>query len=652
MRFFFSTYRHSIAVITVVLATVLSSFGCVKKSEMPSAQKPVVAYSEDAEEVLQVDSDILDEVVSEANLSRLISEKSALSGSLSLNAFLSSDWKSRLPLRLKSGLVKYYVDLNKSDEIVGLGDVMVNRFKPSERHLQSLGRIAKIQKRSFAEFDLARIELKSSDAPVFIERMNQINRLPGVLFLEPNSSFQVNTTPNDARWPEQWGMAAANLPWVWSHPAPKVKTIVALIDSGIDYKHVDLKSNIWINNGEIPGNGIDDDKNGYIDDVHGWNFWDDNNVVSDLHGHGTHCAGIAGAEGHNSFGIAGAHWRGKLMPVKILSDTGLGDWGAAYEGILYAISNGAKILSNSYGSHSVSAIMANAMELASSSGVLVVASAGNDSRPTSIFPAKYTKDFGNILSVGSVDQKLSLSPFSNFLDGVDLAAPGSAILSTLPDNRYGIRSGTSMSAPLVAGAAALLWDHFPQSSALELRSAILRGATVLPSLEGKISGGRLINAQSAFQLLNQKDGVPIDPVERGLRFQLFGGKWKKSGDLVGKAPMLSGSIGRISTRFKTNKKNFAVVYESNLKLKESGEYSFYPSSDGRVELFIDGAQVNLYSVGNKNNSQVSGTAILSSGYKKIRIVYMSSDGRKSLKLLWSGPNLPKQNINNSGVLFY
>ena len=619
---------------------------------MPSAQSVVVSYSEDAEDVLQVDADILDDVVSESNLSLMIAGQSGLSGSISLNAFLSSDWKSRLPLRLKSGLIKYHADLKKSDEIVGLGDVMVNRFKPSARHLQTLNRIAKIQKRSLAEFDLAKIELKSSDLPLFIERMNQINRLPGVLFVEPNSSFKINSTPNDPRWPEQWGMATGNLQWVWSKPAPKVQTIVALIDTGIDYKHVDLKNNIWVNSGEIPGNGIDDDNNGYIDDVHGWNFWDDNNVVSDLQGHGTHCAGITGAEGHNRAGIAGAHWNGKIMPVKVFSDSGLGDWGASYQGILYAISNGAKILSNSYGSDSVSAIMANAMELASTSGVLVVASAGNDARPAAIFPARYTKDFGNILSVGSVDKKLSLSPFSNFLDGVDLAAPGTAILSTLPDNRYGVLSGTSMSAPLVAGAASLLWDHFPQSTALELRSAILRSATVLPSLEGKIAGRRLINAQSAFQLLRQTAGAPTEPVERGLRYQLFSGKWKNSGDLVGKTPTLSGSSGRISTRFKTDKKSFAVVFESNLNLKESGEYSFYPTSDGRVELFIDGVQVELNPEGNSNKSKVSGTAMLSSGYKKLRLVYMSSDGKKSLKLRWSGPNQPKQNINNSGVLFY
>ena len=626
--------------------------GCINKSKVSLKQSDSVVYSEDVAEILDLDSDLLDEVVSESNLALMLGDRVDVSDTISLNALLRSDWKSRLPLKLKSGLVKTFEGLEESDEIVGLGDVMVSQFRPSVVHSKHLKRIEKLQKRPLLQFDLAKVELKNSSGLNLAERLSRLNRTPGVLFVEPNISLRTVAQPNDPRWPEQWGLASANLPWVWAKASPKTQALVAIIDTGVDINHTDLKSNVWINDGEIPNNGIDDDLNGYIDDVHGWNFFDNNNDVLDRHGHGTLCAGIAGAIGNNEVGIAGARWNGKLMAVKSFSDTGVGRMGATYEGLLYAISNGARVLSSSFGSPSASALMANAMELASASGVLVVAAAGNEASPAALYPAKYTKDFGQILSVASVDKNLSLSSFSNFNDGVDLAAPGSSILSALPENKFGFMSGTSMATPLVAGVASLLWDHFPKASALDLQSAILRGASALRSLEGKIAGGRVVNAQSAYLALSEALNLPDVPVLRGLQFQLFSGKWKSSAKLEGVNPTLIGSMGRISTRIKSSGKNFAVVYDSYLKLTSDGQYSFYPSSSGKVELFIDGKEVQLKPSSGKKNSELVGQAKLSAGFKKFKLVFINSDQKKSIKLLWSGPQIQKQNINKSSVLFY
>jgi hypothetical protein len=221
--------------------------GCINKSKVSLKQSDSVVYSEDVAEILDLDSDLLDEVVSESNLALMLGDRVDVSDTISLNALLRSDWKSRLPLKLKSGLVKTFEGLEESDEIVGLGDVMVSQFRPSVVHSKNLKRIEKLQKRPLLQFDLAKVELKNSSGLNLAERLSRLNRTPGVLFVEPNISLRTVAQPNDPRWPEQWGLASANLPWVWAKASPKTQALVAIIDTGVDINHTDLKSNVWIN---------------------------------------------------------------------------------------------------------------------------------------------------------------------------------------------------------------------------------------------------------------------------------------------------------------------------------------------------------------------------------------------------------------------
>ena len=238
--------------------------------------------------------------------------------------------------------------------------------------------------------------------------------------------------------------------------------VVGVIDTGIDYKHEDLAANIWINPGEIPDNGIDDDNNGYVDDIHGINSITGSGDPMDDHYHGTHCAGIIGAVGDNGKGITGVNWTVKIIGIKFVSG-GFGLDSDAVESINYAVglrNRGVniRVLSNSWGGGGYSQSLLDAINQANTSGILFVAAAGNNSSDNDaslFYPASY--DTLNVLAVASTDHNDNLSSFSNYgATTVDIAAPGSSILSTYPNNNYYSTSGTSMATPHVAGAAALL----------------------------------------------------------------------------------------------------------------------------------------------------------------------------------------------------
>ena len=270
--------------------------------------------------------------------------------------------------------------------------------------------------------------------------------------------------------------------------------VVAVIDSGVDYKHRDLADNIWANINEIPDNGIDDDENGFVDDYHGWDFFDKDNDPGDEHSHGTHCAGIIAAVGDNGVGVVGINWRAGIMPLKFICAEGWGTMGDAVCAIDYATAMGAKVISCSWGGDSYSHALKDAIEAANEAGVVFVAAAGNaggnnDDLP--FYPSSY--DCENIISVAATDRNDSLASFSCWgPKSVDLAAPGDSVVSTLPGDLYGGKSGTSIAAPHVAGAAALIRAHKPTWSHTRTISAILEGVEPCSSLEGKVAtGGRL-----------------------------------------------------------------------------------------------------------------------------------------------------------------
>jgi len=277
-----------------------------------------------------------------------------------------------------------------------------------------------------------------------------------------------------------WGNDMVNAPEVWARGYTGSGIVVAVLDTGVDYNHADLRGNIWRNPGEIAGNGIDDDGNGYIDDVHGWDFINNDNDPLDRNGHGTHVAGTIAAE-NNGFGITGVAYHARIMPVQVLGDNGGGSSRAVANGIRYAANNGAHVINLSLGSNLPSPDIYSAIQYATSRGVVVVMAAGNDGDPRPDYPAFYATEFG--LSVGAVDMNRNIASFSNRAgtDGAmcHVVAPGVSIVSTVPNNRYASYSGTSMATPHVAGVVALMLSANPNLTPAQVRDMITSSAVQL-----------------------------------------------------------------------------------------------------------------------------------------------------------------------------
>ncbi len=324
--------------------------------------------------------------------------------------------------------------------------------------------------------------------------------------------------PDDPKFGDQWGLhnvgqtggledADIDAPEAWQRGTGSHDVTVGVIDLGIDYTHPDLEGNIWVNAGEVPGNGIDDDGNGYVDDVRGWDFVNDDNDPMDDDFHGTHVAGVIGAVGDNHVGISGVCWRVRLAALKFLNHYGSGLTSDAAEAVAYAGAMGMDVTCNSWQGGTRSEILRMAIESAAVRGCLFVAAAGNiqhdlDSKP--LFPASY--ECSNIVVVAATDPFDKLAWFSNFgLKGPLIAAPGVSILSTMPVRmtlsmeeywlapNYDYLDGTSMAAPLVAGAAALLKSQQPRLSVEALKARLLAGSEAVAGLQGKIPDARRLN---------------------------------------------------------------------------------------------------------------------------------------------------------------
>jgi subtilisin family serine protease len=326
----------------------------------------------------------------------------------------------------------------------------------------------------------------------------------------------MDTFPNDTHFGLLYGMhntgqtidgqagvvdADIDAPAAWDIGTGTTNFVLGVIDTGIDYNHPDLAANMWVNPGEIAGNGIDDDGNGFIDDIYGWNFVSDTSNPYDDHYHGTHCAGTVGGVGNNSLGVAGVCWRVKMMALKFLDSSGSGAISDAVDATLYATRMRAKLTSNSWGGGGYSQAMFDAIEEAGRSNILFVAAAGNDygnnndTNPT--YPASYTN--ANVIAVAATDNRDQLAGFSNIgLTSVDLGAPGVDTYSCQPGTGYQYLSGTSMATPHVAGACALAWSINPAASAAQVKQAILDGAEPIPALAGKCATGGRLNVFNAI----------------------------------------------------------------------------------------------------------------------------------------------------------
>ncbi len=329
---------------------------------------------------------------------------------------------------------------------------------------------------------------------------------PSVEYAEPNYILHADVTPNDPRYPELWGMnntgqtggtpdADIDADTAWNVSTGSSSVLLAVIDTGVDYNHPDLAANMWTNPGEIPGNGIDDDGNGFIDDIHGWDFVNNDGDPFDDYGHGTHVSGTIGGVGNNGIGVTGVNWNVNIMAVKFLNSSGSGTTANAVLAVQYTTMMGVRLTSNSWGGGSFSQTLYDAIAAAGAANIAFVAAAGNNganSDTSPAYPAAY--DLPNIISVAATDHNDLLASFSNYgAVSVDLAAPGVDILSTLPGNQYGLNSGTSMATPHVAGAYALaLSVSAPGIPVAQVKNILLSSVDHIPAMAGKcVSNGRL-----------------------------------------------------------------------------------------------------------------------------------------------------------------
>lgn len=337
----------------------------------------------------------------------------------------------------------------------------------------------------------------------------------------PYSVHNIPTSSNDKNlddplYLQQWALnpdeqkAHINIEQLWNTPQETNQwenedVIVAIIDSGVDLNHPDLEGRFWANTKELFGSpGVDDDKNGYVDDIHGYNFLKQNGDVQDEYGHGTHCAGIIAANHNNGQGVKGVFPQVKIMAIKYLDKNGKGNPDHAAKAVEYAIKNKAHIISASWSSEEKHKGLEQAIKKANEAGIIFVNAASNnglfgkDNDISHKYPANY--DIDNIIVVASHDPDGSLSSFSHYgRTTVDLAAPGRDILSTTLGGGYGKNNGTSMATPFVAGVVGLLFWHKGILSALQVKDYLMKNTTFEFGLRKKvISNGRL-NALASFE---------------------------------------------------------------------------------------------------------------------------------------------------------
>lgn len=346
---------------------------------------------------------------------------------------------------------------------------------------------------------------------------------------ERDAVHQFNAVPNDPQTGQLWGLensgqaggvadADIDAAAAWGISTGSRNVVVAVIDTGIDWRHSDLATNLWTNAREVAGNGVDDDGDGFVDDAYGYNFAGNTGDPMDDNGHGTHVAGTIAAAGNNGIGVSGINWAGSVMALKFLGADGSGSTSDAIRAINYATMQrvrfgvNVRVINMSWGGGGFSGALRDAIQDAGAAGILSVAAAGNSARnndATPQYPSSY--EAASLVAVAATDSRDNLAGFSNYgAASVDLAAPGVAILSTYPNNRYVNLSGTSMATPHVAGVAALAWSVAPNASVAEIKNALLGGVDRVAGLSGKVATGGRLNAYNALRLLNvQSPRAPV-----------------------------------------------------------------------------------------------------------------------------------------------
>jgi serine protease len=389
-----------------------------------------------------------------------------------------------------------------------------------------------------------------------VERAIQALRAdPSVAYAEPNYIVWRQTDPNDPGYPRQWGLhntgqtggttdADLDAPQAWNLSVGSDAAVIAVIDTGVDYTHTDLRANMWTNPGESGldsqgrsrmTNGVDDDGNGYIDDVHGINAINRTGNPMDDHSHGTHVAGIIGASGNNQVGIAGVNWRVKILGAKFMNASGNGSVADAIRALDYCTTlkrlyldsggrRGANILAtnNSWGGGNYSQALFDAIKRSGDAGILFISAAGNSAAnndTTPFYPASY--NLSNIIAVAATDARDRRASFSNYgANSVEMGAPGAEILSTIPGHRYASYSGTSMATPFVSGAVALLWSYDRTLSALQIRQRLMNTGDPVAALEGRTITGRRLNLLNALRNYSPPKSSPPPPATPALSVRI------------------------------------------------------------------------------------------------------------------------------------
>jgi alpha-tubulin suppressor-like RCC1 family protein/subtilisin family serine protease len=335
---------------------------------------------------------------------------------------------------------------------------------------------------------------------------------PDVEYAEPNYIVTIQNTPNDPQFSKLWGLAKISAPSAWDISTGDGSPVVAILDTGIDYHHADLAANLWINQAELNGQpGTDNDGNGYLNDVYGYNAVDNNGDPRDDNAHGTHVAGIIGAAGNNALGVTGVAWDVRLLACKIADANGSGTIDDAIECLQYVKTlkqRGVNIVAtnNSWGTSDYSQALYDAIQ--DQKDILLIATAGNDNSKAPHYPASY--DLPNIISVAASDETDARAYFSNYGQwGVDIAAPGTNILSTHPGDTYTTLSGTSMATPYVSGLAALLKSQDASRTTPVLKNLILAGGDQLASFADLTATGRRINAYRSLSCTDSPLFAPM-----------------------------------------------------------------------------------------------------------------------------------------------
>lgn len=329
--------------------------------------------------------------------------------------------------------------------------------------------------------DIILIYLKNKEKTEVINAVYKLLNNPYVVYAEPDYLYEPDIIPNDPDFKYLWGMTNIKSPFAWNYTTGNYQTVVGVLDSGIDANHPDLKDNLWFQEPFF----------------NGWDFVNNSNYPIDVTGHGTHVAGTIGAVGNNCIGVTGVCWNVQIASFKI-GDNRI-ELAAAIAAIYFSNMMNIPILNNSWGGRTFSPILKYAIEHYNG---LFIASAGNSSSNNDLlpsYPASYNSD--NIISVAASTPENTLSSFSNYgSKSVDIAAPGTNILSTSLDGDYSYKNGTSMAAPHVAGAAALLKSYMPFLTTLEIKYIILLSCTKYPSLTNKLLTGGILNVDSMIKL--------------------------------------------------------------------------------------------------------------------------------------------------------